>query len=872
MLRKILAGIAVVFSLFSAADAQNIVEIFGKEKIQTIEEGDVFYQFQDGLSLRGRVNPGYIFDAQDVIGWQYASGTFQTPRDGDSLESLLPAQEQHESHENVSKPNESDLWKWTAVQANDKAIFEDLRSAYLYTSCNIHSEQTALLETTGGTRTYINGILYEGDHYDYGWMLTPVLLKAGLNEFISTPGRFGRISSRLIQPRQEILLTQRDMFIPDLLMGEKTPVWAAVRVINMTSQTLRGYSVKTTLTSGESHESPLDDVIAMSVRKLKYQLPALASGKQNEGKTKVKLELLDPTGQKLDQIEYEINIVSPLRHHTRTFISSIDGSVQFFSVQPALRMQKNETTGLALTTHGASVDARVQAGCYLRKDWLDIVAATNRRPFGFNWEDWGRLDALEVLAEAKRIYQPNAEKIYLTGHSMGGHGAWYLGTTYPELFAAIAPCAGYPDRVSYVAGSDDDNAGNSGNPRQETHSMYKIFDRSANEARLLKRIENLKSLGVYIFHGEVDTVVPTRIARMMREVLAKFHSNFCYYEYPNGSHWFGTQCMDWFPIFEFFARHKIPSVKDVKHIDFRTMSPGVSPSDFWVRIEQQEKPFEMSHIQAERQEKTITIHKAENITLLVLDIPSLIFLEEEEKVLVKIGNQEISVPAAQKAILSYSHGNGESDGEWKLINTVDPKQKNSKRYGGFKDVINNHVVFVYATGGTPEETEWFRSKARFDADTFYYRGNGSIDIIPDTEYSVEKYAGRNVLLYGTSESNKAWKTLLSDCPIQVKRGEIQLDSRKYTGDDLGIYFVFPHPKSDNALVGVVAGTGESGIRAAYPNNYISSVTGFPDFVIFRSEMLRSGLEGIEAAGYFSKTWTLTNKDYSVKAESREVKN
>ena len=104
-----------------------------------------------------------------------------------------------------------------------------------------------------------------------------------------------------------------------------------------------------------------------------------------------------------------------------------------------------EDSALFLSVHGASVEAVNQANAYKKKDWGNLIAPTNRRPFGFAWEDWGRLDALEVLADAKSIYKPNSKKIYLTGHSMGGHGTWYLGATYPDKFAAIAPCAGYPD-------------------------------------------------------------------------------------------------------------------------------------------------------------------------------------------------------------------------------------------------------------------------------------------------------------------------------------------------------------------------------------------------------------------------------------------
>ena len=143
-------------------------------------------------------------------------------------------------------------------------------------------------------------------------------------------------------------------------------------------------------------------------------------------------------------IAFDSGGVAPTIHHERTFVSRIDGSVQYYSVAPALRTDPGDTAARAfvLTVHGASVEARNQARAYKQKAWANIVAPTNRRPFGFNWEEWGRIDALEVLAEARRIFKTDPSRIYLTGHSMGGHGTWYLGTTYPSLFAAIAPCAG----------------------------------------------------------------------------------------------------------------------------------------------------------------------------------------------------------------------------------------------------------------------------------------------------------------------------------------------------------------------------------------------------------------------------------------------
>ena len=57
------------------------------------------------------------------------------------------------------------------------------------------------------------------------------------------------------------------------------------------------------------------------------------------------------------------------------------------------------------------------AGSYAPKTWGTVVAPTNRRPYGFDWEDWGRHDAMEVLALAQAKFETDPRQTYLT-HSM----------------------------------------------------------------------------------------------------------------------------------------------------------------------------------------------------------------------------------------------------------------------------------------------------------------------------------------------------------------------------------------------------------------------------------------------------------------------
>src|SRR5262249_31237873 len=123
----------------------------------------------------------------------------------------------------------------------------------------------------------------------------------------------------------------------------------------------------------------------------------------------------------------------------------------YYAVNPARPVRPGgPPPALFLTLHGASVEALAQAESYHPKGWGHVVAPTNRRPFGFDWEDWGRLDALEGLALARRELKTDPQRTYLTGHSMGGHGVWHLGATFPDRFAAIGPSAGWVSFWSYA--------------------------------------------------------------------------------------------------------------------------------------------------------------------------------------------------------------------------------------------------------------------------------------------------------------------------------------------------------------------------------------------------------------------------------------
>jgi dienelactone hydrolase len=473
------------------------------------------------------------------------------------------------------------------------------------------------------------------------------------------------------------------------------------------------------------------------------------------------------------------------------------------------------------------------------------VAPTNRRPFGFNWDEWGRLDALEVMADARKIYKTDPSRTYLTGHSMGGHGTWFLGATYPDKWAAIAPAAGYPDIIGYRRTGVDSTM------FQNKH--FEMIYRGALPGRVIDLKRNYLQSGVYVLHGDADAVVPVEQARLMREKLGTFHNNFAYYEYPGGSHWYGDHSMDWPPLFDFLRQNTIPETAEVKNIEFRTATPAVSASNYWITINQQLLPYKHSDAKVSLRNDTI-FADLENVQTITFHTS---MLNITEPLVIAVGGDILLHKGKGDVVVRY-------DGSaWRIIPELPANQKKPDRYGGFKLAFTNNVVFAYATNGTPEENEWYLNKARFDAETFLYRGNGSIEIIPDSEFKLEAYKERNVVIYGNAQNNVAWKVLLHSCPVQVENDRIKFGSQMIEGDDLGTYFIFPRPDSKTASVGVVSGTGAAGMKSLYPNDYFSGITGFPDLLIFGVEWLKEGLDGVKISGFFGNDWSVENGNFVV---------
>ncbi|MEM7165192.1 MAG: prolyl oligopeptidase family serine peptidase [Planctomycetota bacterium] len=765
----------------------------------------------------GRGGRSAIFT--DEIEHTLARGNWQTPTAGTVV--ALPG------NKSVS---------WRPLSLGDDGWYTDpaLRGGYALARIESTTDQVVLLRLVGPRHVYVNGEPRVGDPYQLGNVEIPVRLVKGKNELLFKAGR-GRLQFAFEKPATDLLVSIRDRTLPDVVRGRSEPVLAGLIVTNASRRVRRNVRITATVPDGTSLTMTLPVLPPLTLRKVGIWIPVPS---KLDDKLPVEVAL-DASGSR-DRFELRVRELS--QWQKRTFRSDIDGSVQYYGVVPPTQSDKVAAPhGLVLSLHGAGVEGGRQASCYKPKDWAYVVAPTNRRPFGFDWEDWGRVDALEVLAHAEAAYGTDRRRTHVTGHSMGGHGTWQLGAHFPDRFGAVAPSAGWRDFWTYGAP-----------PLRVENGIEEVFQRASNSSRTSLLEKNYRASGVYVLHGDADKTVPVAQAQLMRERLQEFHDNWEYHEQPGAGHWWGNQCMDWPPLFEFLRANPIPPTKDVRQISFVTVSPAISADCYWARVETQRQWLRPARLElAFDVDAAKVTGQTVNVSRFTVDLSS--FAEQRQaRVQFEIDAQAFQSPWPEDGVVALQRRNG----AWRPAGPLNFRDKHPGRAGPFKEAFRNHVVLVYGTLGTGKENAWAYAKARYDAETFWYRGNGAVDIVPDVEFSKGRFTDRNVILYGNVDTNRAWSLLGGRSPVVVARNVVKVGDRTYKGDDLACVFVYPRSDSKTASVGVVAGTGLPGMRLTHQLPYFVSGAGFPDWAVFDVEALRSGSAGIHGAGFFATDWKL----------------
>ena len=204
---------------------------------------------------------------------------------------------------------------------------------------------------------------------------------------------------------------------------------------------------------------------------------------------------------------------------------------------------------LVVCLHGAGFtgDSYLERWATRLGEWSILACPTT---MAGTW--WTRPSEELVLATIESVraqYRIDPDRVYLTGMSNGGIGAWIIGMHHAPRFAAVSPMASGIDDV------------------------------------LFPFLENLRHTPLYVIHGAKDQIMPVWLSRNVTNELAQLGIAFTYREHewthPHaGGHFFPRQELP--ALVEWFRKQRrdpsprsLTVVRDASHL-----------TDFgWVRID-----------------------------------------------------------------------------------------------------------------------------------------------------------------------------------------------------------------------------------------------------------------------------------------------
>lgn len=473
------------------------------------------------------------------------------------------------------------------------------------------------------------------------------------------------------------------------------------------------------------------------------------------------------------------------------------------------------------------------------------------RPFGRGgtvFQDTGEIDFFEALAAVQKKTNIDPTRISLFGTSMGGAGALYLASHYPDRFSAVATVAGYSDyqlwnKPGYIF-------------QRSPWEEYSWRSRSATYL-----VENLRDSALWFLHGEWDrnsTVGGVDVEQSLQlvERLKKSKIPYQMSILPNVGHEITTLINPFSPgrkfdadIFSWLVKSRL--TVNLRNLELKTFSLRHN-RNAWLRINQfseygnLEKPAHVAAVLEPHQSLKLTTANVEHLT--VGPIP------DEANLSLRIDGDRLSDINAKVE----THFEKSRRDKWTIVSTL--PLKTEKRFGNagpIGDIFFEPTLFVSGTTGNPEE-DYFNRSVPSDIIRFMQFNNGGVNRgemlgsrnllllqKKDKEISSSDKREFNLALFGNDKTNALIAQYQHQIPLRFGAHEIMLSGKVYKGDDVAVIAIFPNPDNDQRYLLIHGGVSPD--AQTWGSNLNLAL--LPDYIVYNREK-------VLAWGFFNNAWRL----------------
>jgi poly(3-hydroxybutyrate) depolymerase len=433
----------------------------------------------------------------------------------------------------------------------------------------------------------------------------------------------------------------------------------------------------------------------------------------------------------------------------------------------------------------------------------------------------GEDDVLRVIDEMKKSYPIDADRVSITGYSLGGTVSFVVPLHYPDLFAAAAPLCGYPNFAQWSE------------VRGVPHTPWE--DLMVQKRSIVRYAENGLHIPLNIVHGGKDgpersAVVADRYRELgntrVFDVQDDLDHDVWEYAYNEG------RLLDW------LRTKKRP--KSPKHV---RLSSGEARYDraHWVRLIEPKDPTLFSLIDANAGRELQV--KTTNVAAFALDLS-----EIDARSLVIDGAR---VPSCGGKVVQFFT----LDDSGIHCSTVEPNMSGKKHAGvaGPLDDIQRHAALVIYGTGDPVSAEVNKLVAEqlrsLDRISLTY------PMKSDVEVTDEELGRSSLILVGGPSGNRVTRLFADALPVRFDERGLTLRGKRHEGESVGVSLIAPNPRNAEEYVVLHAGVGPRGTLAA---RHLPAL--LADYLVYDERLTtqRSGLmlgnRPVLDGGFFDARW------------------
>ena len=450
----------------------------------------------------------------------------------------------------------------------------------------------------------------------------------------------------------------------------------------------------------------------------------------------------------------------------------------------------------------------------------------------------GEVDLFEALADVKKHYAIDDNRILMRGFSMGGAAAWHIGAHYAGLWAAVAPGAGFSETTGFL------NLNPADFPDWQ-RKLWRLYD-STDHAL------NFFNVPLVAYSGEIDK--QKQAADAMATALTAEGMDLTHLIGPNTPH-------RYHPDSKVEIDRRLDAIaaagRDEYPPEIRFVTYSLRYNRMkWLIVDGLERHFEQARIVA----KVAKIAgggievKTSNVTALTLDFGAAASpFALTQKPMVVIDGIVVASPSA-KTDRSWTASYIKESGLWKPGKLEGIRKRHSLQ-GPVDDAFLNRFTMVTPSGEATSKAvgERVASEQTRAIREWRKQFRGDAIVKRDADITDADIASSNLVLWGDPRSNSVLGRIAAKLPVEWTATSIRYRGQSYDAATHMPILIVPNPLNPSRYV--VLNSGFTFREFDFLNN-ARQHPHLPDWAMIDVTAAADGKRPgrIAAAGFFDEHW------------------